>query len=164
MKINQFGHLAFNCKNQQKSVAFYRDILGFEEKFSFMYSDFIEIVKNSGYKVPSLFLKMLEKRKDRTWLTYLEAADGIYIELFDQMGAFLMHKAKAIHFNYQHFAIIVDDIEQTKADLIAGNVGIDTDISFGPDFTYQMWIHDPDGNKIEIMQYTDESFQVVGKH
>ncbi len=25
-----------------------------------------------------------------------------------------------------------------------------------------MWVHDPDGNKFEIMQYTDKSFQVVG--
>ena len=25
-----------------------------------------------------------------------------------------------------------------------------------------MWIHDPDGNRIEIMQYTDESFQITG--
>ena len=25
-----------------------------------------------------------------------------------------------------------------------------------------MWIHDPDGNRIEMMQYTDESFQITG--
>lgn len=164
MSINQFGHLAFNCWHQQKSVAFYRDILGCKEKFSFSYTDFIGIVKNSGYKVPAFALKILEKKKDKTWLTYLEVADGVYIELFDQMGAFLCHKAQPIHYNYQHFALIVDDIEKTKADLISKGVKIDIDINFGPDYTYQMWIHDPDGNKIEIMQYTDKSYQVVGKN
>ena len=25
-----------------------------------------------------------------------------------------------------------------------------------------MLIHDPDGNRIEMMQYTDESFQITG--
>lgn len=162
MVINQFGHIAFNCKNQQKSVEFYRDVLGCKEKFSFLYSDFIKIIKNADYKVPSSTFKLLDKKKDQTWLTYLEVADGVYIELFDQVGAFLIHKAQPIYYNYQHFAIIVDNIEETKADLISKGVAIDTDISFGPDFTYQMWIHDPDGNKIEIMQYTDKSFQVVG--
>lgn len=164
MAIAQFGHVAFNCKNLDKSVAFYRDILGCKEKFSFLYEDFIGIMKNSDYPVPESTLKLLEKKKDKVWLTYLEIADGIYIELFDQLAAFICHKAKNIHLNFQHFAIIVDNIEETKADLISKGVIIDTDISFGPDFTYQMWIHDPDGNKIEIMQYTEKSFQVVGKN
>ncbi|MCQ2515213.1 MAG: VOC family protein [Ruminococcus sp.] len=164
MAIAQFGHVAFNCKNLEKSVAFYRDILGCKEKFSFLYEDFFGIIKSSGYPVPDFVFKLLEKKKNKPWLTYLEIKDGIYIELFDQLAAFICHKAKNIHLNYQHFAIIVDDIEATKADLIAKGVKIDTDISFGPDFTYQMWIHDPDGNKIEIMQYTDKSFQVVGKN
>ena len=29
-------------------------------------------------------------------------------------------------------------------------------------FAWQMWIHDPDGNKFEIMQYTDLSLQHQG--
>ena len=31
------------------------------------------------------------------------------------------------------------------------------------DNTWQMWSHDPDGNKIEFMQYTEKSFQLVGR-
>ena len=57
----------------------------------------------------------------------------------------------------------MDDIYKTKEELVSKGVKIDTDISFGPDYTYQMWIHDPDGNKFEIMQYTERSFQMVGK-
>lgn len=164
MKIKEFGHIAFNCKNQQKSVAFYRDILGCKEKFSLTYSDMIVSVKNSGYKVPKSFIKMLEKRKDKVWLTYIEIGEGTFLELFDQLGAFLFHKAKPINFNYQHFALIVDDIYAVREELISKGVTIDTDISFGPDNTYQLWIHDPDGNKFEIMQYTDKSFQLIGRN
>lgn len=32
----------------------------------------------------------------------------------------------------------------------------------GQSETWQMWIHDPDGNKFEIMQYTDKSLQHHG--
>lgn len=161
MKIKQFGHMAFNCKNQEKSVAFYRDILGCEEKFSLKYDSFIEIVKNSGVKVPSFFYKYLEKRKDKVWLTYLEFGDGVFVELFDQIGALFAHRPAFFHNNYQHFAVIVDDIHKTKSELVSKGIKIDVDISFGPDNTYQMWIHDPDGNKIEIMQYTENSFQLT---
>lgn len=161
MEIKQFGHLAFNCKNQKKSVEFYRDILGLNEKFSLYYDSFIEIVKNTGIKLPKVAYKLLEKKKDNAWLTYIEIGDGIFIELFDQLGAFITNRPAFFHNNYQHFALIVEDIYKTKQELTEKGVKIDIDISFGPDKTYQMWIHDPDGNKIEIMQYTEESFQVV---
>lgn len=163
MKIKQFGHIAFNCKNQKKSVEFYRDILGCKEKFSLTYKDFIVSVKNSGVPVPAFFYRFIEKRQDRVWLTYMEFGEGVFFELFDQLGAFLSHKSQPFHRNYQHFALIVDDIYETKKELVEKGVEIDSDISFGPDNTYQMWIHDPDGNKFEIMQYTDKSFQLVGR-
>ena len=159
MEIKQFGHLSFNCKNLEKSIHFYRDILGCEEKFCLYYSDFINTIKTQNIKLPPFIFNMLQKKKDKVWITYLEFADGVFIELFDQIGAVLSHKAGAIHQNYQHFAIIVDDIEKTKADLKNKGVKIDVDISLGVDGTYQMWIHDPDGNKIEIMQYTENSLQ-----
>lgn len=161
MEIKQFGHISFNCKNLEKSIAFYCDILGCKRKFSLYYSDLIGIIKNSGYKVPGIAFKFLEGRKNKVWLTYIEIADGVFIELFDQIGAVLSHKSLPIHTNYQHFALIVDDIYETKKELISKGIKIDTDISMGPDFTYQMWIHDPDGNKFEIMQYTDKSMQIV---
>lgn len=164
MEIKEFGHLAFNCRNQQRSVAFYRDILGCKEKFSLTYADMIVSVRNSGYKVPKFFYTFLEKRKDKVWLTYMETQDGVFLELFDQFGAVFSHRPQAFHTNFQHFALIVEDIHKTREELIAKGVKIDTDLSFGPDNTYQLWIHDPDGNKFEIMQYTDKSFQLVGRN
>lgn len=40
MKIRQFGHVAFRCAELEKTVAFYRDRLGFPEKFRLTYGDF----------------------------------------------------------------------------------------------------------------------------
>lgn len=163
MKIKKFGHLAFNCKDQKKSVAFYRDILGCEEKFSLTYGDMAKAIKDGaearGVKIPEFVLKSFLKDKDRTWITYVEIADGEFIELFDQKGAWIKRLTKHYHLNYQHFSIIVEDIYAVKEELVAKGVKIDTDISLGLDNTYQMWIHDPDGNKIEMMQYTENSMQ-----
>ncbi len=159
MKIKQFGHISFNCKNLEKSVHFYCNILGLKEKFSLNYSEMIQNMKNMGVKLPKSLMSILEKRKNKTWITYLEIADGVFIELFDQIGAFLTHKAQPFHNNFQHFALIVEDIQKTKEDLVRHGIKIDIDISLGSDNTYQMWIKDPDGNKIEIMQYTEKSLQ-----
>lgn len=40
---------------------------------------------------------------------------------------------------------------------------LDTDIKLGMDNTLQMWMHDPDNNLFEIMEYTSESYQTKGR-
>lgn len=161
MNTKSFGHLSFNCKNLKKSVEFYCEALGFEQKFSLHYSDFIDSMKSYSPNIPKFVINFFEKRKNRVWITYLEISNGVFIELFDQIGAVFSHRSTALHRNYQHFALIVDDIQEKKKKLISKGIEIDIDISLGSDNTYQMWIHDPDGNKIEIMQYTENSLQLV---
>jgi hypothetical protein len=39
---------------------------------------------------------------------------------------------------------------------------VKSEIERGLENTYTMWMHDPDGNRFEIMEYTPESYQVVG--
>ena len=39
---------------------------------------------------------------------------------------------------------------------------LDSGITLGVDNTWQFWMHDPDGNPFEIMEYTPQSLQVVG--
>ena len=63
---------------------------------------------------------------------------------------------------YSHFALTVDDIFAAYDELVAAGVTPDTQVSKGPSETYQFWVSDPDGNKFEVMQYTDKSYQVVG--
>ena len=40
---------------------------------------------------------------------------------------------------------------------------IDSEIELGLENTWVFWMHDPDGNKFEIMEYTKDSYQVVGR-
>ena len=72
------------------------------------------------------------------------------------------HTAWNEHVDYSHFALTVDDIYATREKLEDRGLTFDTEISKGPSETYQMWAHDPDGNKFEIMQFTDKSYQLVG--
>ena len=55
--------------------------------------------------------------------------------------------------------VLVDFTEKIRAT----GAPIDSEPAMGMEHTWQMWSHDPDGNKIEFMQYTDKSYQVVGK-
>ena len=41
-----------------------------------------------------------------------------------------------------------------------GKEYIETNIKLGMDKSLQMWIHDPEGNRFELMEYTDESYQL----
>ena len=54
------------------------------------------------------------------------------------------------------------DIYKARDEFLEKGIELDTDISKGPSETYQMWLHDPDGNKFEVMQYTENSIQVKG--
>ncbi len=67
-----------------------------------------------------------------------------------------LERPKAMH--YGHFCMESPDLAKLKAlwltrGLKAGEIRI------GMDGALQMWITDPDGNAIEVMQYTSDSLQ-----
>lgn len=111
------------------------------------------------------FLAQLRTFADRPWSVYLEWAPRCFIELFDQLGASVPLIPKKENLNFTHFALEVEDIHAFRNEIIANGGGeyLDTEITLGIDQTLQMWMHDPDGNKFELMQYTEKSYQVVGR-
>jgi hypothetical protein len=50
-------------------------------------------------------------------------------------------------------------MEETREMLLKRGVKLGP-ISVGLDFSKQMWTEDPDGNKIELMEYTHRSWQL----
>lgn len=167
MKIRQFGHVAFRCSDLEKSLAFYRDQLGFPEKFRLTYGDYIEAVlasaKSAGRPADEAFINKLKAKKDQIWIIYLELGNGSFIELFDKENATAPNPPKNENFNYLHFALEVEDIHALRDELISKGVSIDRGPTFGVEGTWQMWTHDPDGNQVEWMQYTPESMQLTGR-
>jgi catechol 2,3-dioxygenase-like lactoylglutathione lyase family enzyme len=128
--IKGLAHLCFTVSDLKRSVAFYRDTLGMTPAF-----DFID--ENGHY-----------------YGQYLHAGERTFIELFEgKLGEPAEGQA------YRHFCLEVDDIHTVVAELRGKGVEV-TEIKTGKDHSYQAWISDPDGNRIELHHYTPESKQI----
>lgn len=72
-KIKAIGHLGFNCKDLEKSIAFYRDIIGCTEKFYMNYGDLADAVEREaaaeGKKMP-LYAKAMRRFAEKKWSVY----------------------------------------------------------------------------------------------
>ena len=123
------AHTCFTVSDLDRSIAFYRDKLGLEEAFDFRRED------GQRYGV------------------YLYLGERNFIELFEGE---LQESADGQSF--RHICLEVDDINETVADLKERGVEISKP-KLGRDQSWQAWITDPDGNRIELHQYTPDSWQ-----
>lgn len=163
------SHLGFNCKDIEKSIAFYRNVLGCEEKFTLTYNDMADDLTrkaNAAGKKPGLMIKAMRFMGKKTLLTYMSWGEDSFIELFSVPSA----KRRRIpdpknDLNYTHFAQVVSDLQEFRRQAIerGGADYFDTEISMGIENTWQMWMHDPDGNHFEVMEYTPQSYQITGR-
>ncbi|MFW6061600.1 MAG: VOC family protein [Planctomycetota bacterium] len=126
--IKGLAHLCFNVENLQRSEEFYVGKLGLNRAFDF--------TRESGEKFGC----------------YIRAGGRQFIELFERpLGE------KSDGQSYQHLCLEVDDLESTVEQLRGRGVDV-SDPKLGRDHSWQAWITDPDGNRIELHQYTPESW------
>jgi catechol 2,3-dioxygenase-like lactoylglutathione lyase family enzyme len=127
--ITGLAHLCFTVSNLEKSVAFYRDILGLTPAFDY--------IDENGH-----------------WYgQYMHVGERNFIELFEgKLGQPAEGQA------YRHFCLEVDDIHAMVKTLRERGLDV-TDVKTGKDRSFQAWIADPDGNRIELHCYTPESKQ-----
>ncbi|MBM3238192.1 VOC family protein [Candidatus Poribacteria bacterium] len=125
------AHICFTVSNLEESIAFYQDKLGLLPAFDFI------------------------NDKGERFGIYLHVGRRNFIELF---------KGNPEHFNqkqaYRHFCLEVDDIQSIASELRTRGVDI-SEIKMGSDNSWQAWLSDPDGNRIELHQYTPKSKQNV---
>ena len=91
------------------------------------------------------------------WIVYIQIAPGRFIELFP--GGHGENKLGQI--GYNHFCLLVEDMDATLKELAARGLPIDGKPIQGLDNNWQYWIQDPDGNRIELMQITADSPQAA---
>ncbi|OEO29951.1 hypothetical protein VW23_023760 [Devosia insulae DS-56] len=125
--FTSLGHFNLKTSDLQASIDFYAK-LGFPE--------FLRLTQADG----------------RTWIVYLRITDELYIELLPG-GTGRAGDQQAAGLN--HLCLTTPDIEDTAAHL--ANVGIALVSPLDPtrrgvDGNRGMWIVDPDGNRIEIME------------
>lgn len=143
MIIRQLAHLCFFTPQLDVMVAFYRDKLGFPIAFTMRNDDGFQF----GY--------------------YFELGNNTFIEIFDQAGAVKQWGGDPVPrkpndgVRFGHFCLEVLGLEETCNELRARGVEILRPIKMGIDHSRQAWIKDPDGNSIELMEYSPKSLQLV---
>lgn len=155
MNFNAIMHVSFFTDNLEQIRDFYENKLGLKPKMIVRY----EAYRN---KPDSGFYQRALTNPQDICIIYIEVAPGQFLEFFPKAEGQREHAKWNERLGYSHFSLTVDDIQQTREDLVAKGVIIDIEPKIGNSHTWQMWIHDPDGNMIEIMQYTADSFQLVG--
>jgi lactoylglutathione lyase len=131
--ITGYGHVALKVADLERSLAFYRDNLGFAE------------------------MLRLHNDDGSVWLIYLRITDTQYLEIFP--GA---ENDRAPGWNangVNHMCLAVDDLDRTVAEIKAAGIVLTSEIKTGLDHNRQAWLEDPDGNRIELMEMAANSLQ-----
>lgn len=125
--FSSLGHINLKSADLQASIDFYAK-LGFPE--------FLRLTQADG----------------RTWIVYLRITDQLYIELLPG-GTGRAGDQQAAGLN--HLCLTTPDIEATAEHLARVGVPLVSPLDptrRGVDGNRGMWIVDPDGNRIEIME------------
>ncbi len=128
------GHIALNVSDLDRSLAFYT-ALGFPE-----------------------MLRLLNDKGD-PWIVYLRVSDGLYLELFPNgQGDQVPGPGQT---GLAHLCLTSSDLNATEAGLREAGIALSQPRKpgRGVDGNRGMWIDDPDGNRIEIMEMAPDCIQ-----
>ena len=134
--VTGIGHVAFRITDLDRALDFYCHELGFREAFR---------LDREGEPSP--------------WIVYLQIAPGHFVELFP--GAGEIGPQPGASAGYNHFCLLVDDMDATLRQLAERGLEIAKSPAQGLDGNWQYWLTDPDGNRIELMQIMPESPQAA---
>lgn len=137
--ITQLAHINFFSDQPKAMVDFYVDKLGLKIAFT------------------------LDDTAGAPFGWYIGCGKMTFIEIFNQAGAVKQWGGRVESLQhgtmYRHLCFEVKDLAAYKAVLTRKGVSI-SQITIGMDNSKQAWIKDPDGNDIELMEYTPTSFQL----
>src|SRR5262249_4125615 len=97
---------------------------------------------------------------------YLAAGHATFVEIFDQKGAVKQWGGdnaplrSHVGSHYHHFCLEILGLEEFCTLVQKRGGTIDRPVKVGMDHSKQAWIRDPDGNVIELMEYTPRSLQL----
>jgi lactoylglutathione lyase len=137
--IKQLAHINFYTDRSKDMIDFYIDKLEMKIKFT------------------------LDDHQGKAFGWYVDCGQNTFIEIFDQVAAIQFWGGQVTELNqgnqYRHLCFEVNELADFTRRLAAKGVEV-TPITVGMDHSNQTWIHDPDGNAIELMEYTPESLQI----
>ena len=137
--IRRLAHLCLHTNDLERLIVFYRDALGLPIKFRFINSE------------------------GELFGVYLDCGDSSFIEIFDQVLAVKQWGGEVRPLRddsrYNHLCLEVTGLKDLRTTLLGRGVELG-EISTGLDHSLQAWTRDPDGNRIELMEYTHRSWQL----
>ena len=147
--IKQLAHLCLKTSQLDRMTAFYRDTLGATVKFRYL---------NSVGQPIGCYFALGEKT---------------FVEIFDHADAHRRSQsAKPLEpleeprdpwlMRFNHFCLQVEGLDRFVQQLESRGVTV-TGRKTGNDHSRQAWIKDPDGNLIELQEYTALSRQFTGE-
>jgi lactoylglutathione lyase len=122
------GHNAINVLDMEKSLDFYADAVGFRRAF----------------EIP---------RDGKPWIVYLNVGGGSFLELFYDGAKDREENYAADLIGYHHWCITCTNLLALRDRVLAkGYISSDLVPKETKSGGYNLWIHDPDGNALEIVQ------------
>lgn len=158
--VHYITQIAFDVQDTINTPAFYEKGLGLKKVHTLTVGDLANAMEASGRGNPEQVQRM-KMAKNRPWIDYYEIGPHQYIELFYSLtGDLKEDRNLQDSYGYQHICIEVEDIEQARKAVIENGIQPDTETRLGVDGAKQFWLTDPDGNRIELMQYLPDSKQL----
>jgi catechol 2,3-dioxygenase-like lactoylglutathione lyase family enzyme len=147
MKIQWMNHTGFVVKDMDRSLAFYRDLLGLRvERDGILEGDFIsELVGYPDARLHIVYLGVGDLRHDVELIQYLNPTDGdVTVTDRNSIGA-------------SHLGVIVDDLDAWYEKLTAKGVRFVNPPAIRPKAVYPLaskgcYLQDPDGNWLEFLE------------
>jgi lactoylglutathione lyase/glyoxylase I family protein len=147
--IKQLAHLCLKTSRLEQMTAFYRDQLGATVRFRYL--------NRAGEPVGC----------------YFALGENTFIEVFDHADAHRRSNSpKPLEpleeprdpwlARYNHFCLQVEELDAYVALIESRGVTV-TGRKTGNDRSRQAWVKDPDGNLIELQEYTPQSRQFTGE-
>ena len=140
--IRQLAHLNFVTNDLNKIIDFYVNKLGLNIKFT------------------------LNNKEGQPFGYYFDCGNATFIEFFDrdlaikEWGGQVEELSGSTH-RYKHFCLEIVGLDEYCQTLKGRGVEV-TRPTLGMDHSRQAWIADPDGNPIELMEYSPASLQLTG--
>ena len=160
-RVRYTGKVAFQVQNAVSMASFLCNGLGLKRVLTVTYEDLCAHLRRLG-DADAQTLQRLEAFGSRPWKELIEVAPHQIIELIHMQGQD-KHDERNLSdtYGYQHLCLEVSDIHAAWDAAIANGLTPDTNIQLGPDGAYQFWLVDPDGNRLELMEYAPGARQLL---
>ncbi len=139
-------HAAINTRNITESIRYYSDVLGLKEAFRLMRDDH---TISAVYLMitPGQYLELICGRTaGKKHLRFPKRLRSVFHKLSD-------------HSEICHICLVTENIRNAYHTILASGGPVDSEIERGQSKCLRFWTHDPDGNRIEIMETPPESMQ-----